>query len=623
MPDAPPPTRDAGGTPFASAPNGSAPCDGGDAACGNGQGHPTHGAGGAATAAAGPTPTPDHAAPATPGMAPGTDAARSFLAHTASSLVDWAVACPTDRAAPVCEALAPDELAAAFAAAGAPPFHLPRDTPPATRAALDAAITATLRFSVRTAHPWYANQLYARPDPAALGAEWAVGAAAAAVHTFEAAPVFTLAETSVLAALADRVGGAYSTSHDGLFLPGGAAANAAALALARVAADPAVRARGAGVEPGRPRLVGFVSSHAHFSFAKAAAAMGLGTDNLVAVPCDGGGAMDPSALRDAMAGAAARGHRPFFVGATAGTTVLGAFDPLPACAAAAREHGAWLHVDGAWGGAFLFSPALRAKWLAGLEAADSWSLSAHKLLGAPPPCAALVTRHAGAMAATYGCSSSSGDRPSTSSANGGSGGGDAAAPQPPPPPTTTPGAAPYLYGAPGTRLHARWDLGDRGPGCGRRADAFKLWLLWAGAGDAGLAARAEAAASLAVHAAAGVSARAPALEAVGPPSGANACFWYVPPALRPLEVDAARAGRLPPGVAGALAAAAPATKAALQARGGPLITFTPRPEGGPPFFRLVFPAAWGVVSEADVDAMLDAVVSAGDEACGGGCVKTV
>jgi hypothetical protein len=82
-------------------------------------------------------------------------------------------------------------------------------------------------------------------------------------------------------------------------------------------------------------------------------------------------------------------------------------------------------------------------------------------------------------------------------------------------------------------------------------------------------------------------------------------------------VAAARADRLPAGVAAALAAAAPAAKAALQATGGPLITFTPRPEGGPPFFRLVFPAAWGVVTEADVGAMLDAVVAAGDEACGG------
>ena len=92
-----------------------------------------------------------------------------------------------------------------------------------------------------------------------------------------------------------------------------------------------------------------------------------------------------------------------------------------------------------------------------------------------------------AMVATYGCSSSSGGRGSE-----GNGGVAGPAAQRPPAPTTapspSPGAAPYLYGTPGARLHADYDLGDKGPGCGRRADAFKLWLLWAGAGDAGLGA---------------------------------------------------------------------------------------------------------------------------------------
>jgi hypothetical protein len=559
----------------------------------------------------GPTPTTTPATTAPP-LAPGTPATAAFLADAAAAVAAYAAATPTDRGAPVCEPLSPAALEAAFPAAGAPPFTLAPGAPPAPPAALAAAIAATLRFSVRTSHPHYANQLYARPDPAALAAEWVAGAAGAAVHTYEAAPVFTLAERATLAALADRVGGAYAAGHDGLFLPGGAAANAAALALARVAADPAVRTRGA---RGGPPLVAFVSSHAHFSFAKAAMVAGLGSDNLVAVPAGPDGAMSGAALGDAMAAAAAAGRRPFFIGATAGTTVLGGFDPLPACADLAARHGAWLHVDGAWGGAFLFSAPHRAAWLAGLERSDSWSLSAHKLLGAPPPCAALVTRHPGAMVATYGCSSSSGGRGSE-----GNGGVAGPAAQRPPAPTTapspSPGAAPYLYGTPGARLHADYDLGDKGPGCGRRADAFKLWLLWAGAGDAGLGARAAWAAHLAECAGAGVGARFPALAPVCPPSAANACFWYVPKALRPLDVAAALEGStLTPAAAAALAAAAPAVKAALQEGGGPLITFTPRPEGGPPFFRLVFPSAWGVVTEDDVGAMLDAVVAAGDGAC--------
>lgn len=553
-----------------------------------------------------PPQPPPHTAPSASALAPGTPATAAFLREAALAAAEYAVATPSDRSAPVCEPLGPDALAAALPGPG---LNLARGAPPASPSALQAALASALRFSVRTAHPYYANQLYARPDPAALAAEWVVGATAAAVHTFEAAPVFTLAETAVLAALADRVGGGYAQAHDGLFLPGGAAANAGALTLARVAADPAVRTRGAA---GGPRLVAFVSAHAHFSFAKAAMAMGLGSDNLVSVGAGPDGAMRADALEAALEAAVASGAVPFFIGATAGTTVLGAFDPLPACADLAARHGAWLHVDGAWGGAFLFSEPHREAWLSGLERADSWSLSAHKLLGAPPPCAALVTRHAGAMAATYGCGGERREAGAGAAAEA-QPSPSTSAPPPPPPAPPPPGAAPYLYGAPGSRLHAGRDLGDRGPGCGRRADAFKLWALWAAAGDAGLGERAAWAAHLAAVAAAGVRARFPALAPVGPPSAANTCFWYVPKQLRPLDVAAElAAGSLPPAAAAALTSAAPAAKAALQAAGGPLITFTPRPEGGPPFFRLVFPSAWGVVTEADVGVMLDAVVTAGD-----------
>lgn len=51
---------------------------------------------------------------------------------------------------------------------------------------------------------------------------------------------------------------------------------------------------------------------------------------------------------------------PFFVGLTAGTTVTGAFDPIPPVLALARKHGLWVHVDGSWGAAALLSPEHRS-----------------------------------------------------------------------------------------------------------------------------------------------------------------------------------------------------------------------------------------------------------------------
>ena len=60
----------------------------------------------------------------------------------------------------------------------------------------------------------------------------------------------------------------------------------------------------------------------------------------------------------------------------------GAFDPLPEIAAAVREHGGWLHVDGAFGLWAAASPALRDR-IGGLDLADSWTTDAHKWLNVP------------------------------------------------------------------------------------------------------------------------------------------------------------------------------------------------------------------------------------------------
>jgi hypothetical protein len=65
--------------------------------------------------------------------------------------------------------------------------------------------------------------------------------------------------------------------------------------LARNRADTGFKSRGA---VGGPRLVAFTSEHAHYSYLKAATMTGLGSDNLVVVPCDGNGAMLPSGLPD-------------------------------------------------------------------------------------------------------------------------------------------------------------------------------------------------------------------------------------------------------------------------------------------------------------------------------------
>jgi glutamate/tyrosine decarboxylase-like PLP-dependent enzyme len=83
---------------------------------------------------------------------------------------------------------------------------------------------------------------------------------------------------------------------------------------------------------------------------------------------------------------------PVIVCAPAGVVNPGAIDPLEEIADAAREHGAWLHIDGAYGLWAAASPTLR-RLVSGAERADSWAVDAHKWLNVPYDCGVVFTRH--------------------------------------------------------------------------------------------------------------------------------------------------------------------------------------------------------------------------------------
>lgn len=113
-----------------------------------------------------------------------------------------------------------------------------------------------------------------------------------------------------------------------------------------------------------------------------------------AVACDGEGRIDPTALAAALA---AGGEAvPTVVALQAGNVHSGAFDPFGEAIAVAHEHGAWVHVDGAFGLFAAASPALRPL-VAGYEAADSWATDAHKTLNVPYDCGLAIVRDGGAL----------------------------------------------------------------------------------------------------------------------------------------------------------------------------------------------------------------------------------
>ncbi|MFN0153919.1 MAG: pyridoxal phosphate-dependent decarboxylase family protein [Gaiella sp.] len=173
----------------------------------------------------------------------------------------------------------------------------------------------------------------------------------------------------------------------GAFTSGGTVSNVTALAAARERALPGSRRSGLA---GRRGAL-YASAEAHYSVQRSAELLGLGDENVRLLPIDGERRLVPEAVAEAIARDRAAGVTPVAVVATAGTTLTGAVDPLDALADICEEAGAWLHVDGAYGGAAATVPETRALF-AGLERADSLTVDAHKWMFLPKACGILLVR---------------------------------------------------------------------------------------------------------------------------------------------------------------------------------------------------------------------------------------
>lgn len=176
--------------------------------------------------------------------------------------------------------------------------------------------------------------------------DWLVSLLNTNIHAYEASPVLTLAEIEVIQALTKTIG--YNTGSGGVFCPGGSYSNMYAMYLAKK------NLTDRNNEIGIHDLVVLTSEHSHYSIDKASALMGIDSSNIVKVPCDYNGRMLPSILRKKVEKVVKSGKKPFFLNATLGTTVLGAFDPLEELSWISSEYDIWLHADAAWGEQFFF-----------------------------------------------------------------------------------------------------------------------------------------------------------------------------------------------------------------------------------------------------------------------------
>jgi glutamate/tyrosine decarboxylase-like PLP-dependent enzyme len=213
--------------------------------------------------------------------------------------------------------------------------------------------------------------------PAALAADWMTSAWDQNGCLYVASPAAAVAEEVVggwLAELLDLPADASFAITTGCQM-----AHATCLAaarhhvLAQVGWD--VEARGLA---GSPPIRLLVNGDFHMTLGRAVRLLGLGTDALVRIETDGEGRTRPEALRAALAD----GDAATIVCAQAGEVNSGACDPFAEICDAAREHGAWVHVDGAFGLWAAAAPAHR-QLVAGAGRADSWATDAHKWLNVP------------------------------------------------------------------------------------------------------------------------------------------------------------------------------------------------------------------------------------------------
>ena len=290
----------------------------------------------------------------------------------------------------------------------------------------------------KTATNLFFNQLFGgRQSKAVLGDLLAV-MLNNSMYTYKVAGPQVGIEQEIIRQSCDLIG--YGSKSNGTFPTGGSMSNYMALVMGRDAKDPLCRLNGMS-----KTLLIYTSEECHYSNAKNASFAGIGKNNIRYIKADSKGRMIPEKLEEQIIEDLKNGGIPTYVNATAGTTVLGAFDPIDEIADITEKYNIWLHVDGAYCGSVIFSKAYK-HLVQGVERSNSFSYNAHKMLGTPLTCSILLVNDKKHLHDSF-----SND-------------------------------ADYLYQTDGDDFN----LGKTSFQCGRRNDALKFWTLWKSIGTKGL-----------------------------------------------------------------------------------------------------------------------------------------
>lgn len=252
-------------------------------------------------------------------------------------------------------------------------------------------------WATHTSHRRHFGLFNPEPLPVTIAADGLVAAFNPQLATVHHGPGAIAIERRTLRVFQEKLGQDPATSAAN-FTNAGAEANHSAILCALTRAIPMFDNDGLVGQAKRP--VFYVSAEAHHSFIKIAHAVGIGRSAVREVPVGPDFRMLPPALDSMIRTDSQESLMPFAVVATAGTTGVGAIDPIPEVAQVARMHGLWLHVDAAWGGGALLSPVL-IRHLDGIEHADSVTIDAHKWLSVPMAGGMFFCRDAETVSKTF------------------------------------------------------------------------------------------------------------------------------------------------------------------------------------------------------------------------------
>lgn len=245
-------------------------------------------------------------------------------------------------------------------------------------------------------------------------------------------------EKEVLIQIYNLIG--YGDNAGGTFPTGGSMSNFMSLIMARDKIDSKAKDKGA-----LKKLVAYTSENSHYSMSKNASLSGIGRENVRYIRSDQYGRLNILEFINQVKLDKSSGLIPFYLNATAGTTVLGAFDNISNLAPICKDNNIWLHLDGAFGGSVIFSKKYK-HLVNGIHLTDSFCFNAHKTLGAPLSTSILAVRNKEDLYNSFN------------------------------------NDADYLY-----QTHNEdFNLGRTSFECGRRNNALKLWTMWKSIGRKGI-----------------------------------------------------------------------------------------------------------------------------------------